>query len=105
MKPRPNINSHYRPSRSDDGGLRPLRSFPPTDYQFQSSPGARGAAGTAPEFDRASQLRMFRKMSSDFVDSEMPRDYIREAIFFAIIVGVSAWPIVSMVRELLRLLK
>jgi hypothetical protein len=35
----------------------------------------------------------------------MKRTYVGEALFFAIIVGVSAWPIVSMVRALSVLMK
>ena len=47
----------------------------------------------------------FRDLSSEFLGAENKRNYVAEAFFFAIIVGVSAWPIVSMVRALAELAK
>jgi hypothetical protein len=35
----------------------------------------------------------------------MKRDYLAEASFFAVFVGVSAWPIVSMIQALGQLAK
>jgi hypothetical protein len=35
----------------------------------------------------------------------MKRDYRAEALFFAVIVGVSAWPIVTMMQALTQLAK
>jgi hypothetical protein len=48
----------------------------------------------------ASPSPSFRDLSSEFLGAEMKRDYLAEAICFLIIVSVSAWPIVSMVRAL-----
>ncbi|HEY8835600.1 MAG TPA: hypothetical protein VIM09_08450 [Chthoniobacterales bacterium] len=42
--------------------------------------------------------RSFRDLSSEFLGTEMKRDYLAEAICFLVIVSLSAWPIVSMVR-------
>jgi hypothetical protein len=47
----------------------------------------------------------FRDLSSEFLAAEMKRNYVLEALFFAIIVGVSAWPIVSMIQALSELMK
>jgi hypothetical protein len=47
----------------------------------------------------------FRDLSREFLGTEMKRDYLSEVFFFAIIVGVSAWPIVTMVRALADLVK
>ena len=47
----------------------------------------------------------FRKLSNDFIESEMKRHYMTEAAFFAIIVAVSTWPIVSMIRAIVELVK
>ena len=44
--------------------------------------------------------KSFRDLSNDFLRAEMKRDYVSEAVCFLIIVSVSAWPIVSMVRAL-----
>ena len=47
----------------------------------------------------------FRELSRKFLGSEMKRDYAFEAAFFAIIVAVSAWPIVSTLQALAELVK
>jgi hypothetical protein len=47
----------------------------------------------------------FRNLSNEFLGTETKRNYVAEVFFFAIIVGVSAWPIVSMVRALEQLPK
>jgi hypothetical protein len=41
-----------------------------------------------------------RRLSSRFLSEEMKRDYLAEALCFVILISVSAWPIVSMVRAL-----
>jgi hypothetical protein len=48
----------------------------------------------------ASPSPSFRDLSSEFLGAEMKRDYLAEAFCFLVIVSVSAWPIVSMVRAL-----
>jgi hypothetical protein len=47
----------------------------------------------------------FRDLSNEFFGAETTRNYVAELLFFVIIVGVSAWPIVSMVRALAHLMK
>jgi hypothetical protein len=47
----------------------------------------------------------FRDLSNEFLGAETTRNYVAEVLFFAIIVGVSAWPIVSMVRALAQFMK
>ena len=104
MKPTSIISANYRPAHRDGDRPRPARSFPLTDYHFKSASEIIGA-GTQPEKNRASQLRMFRRLSSNFLGSEMSRDYVREASLFVLIAVVSAWPIVSMIRALIGLPK
>jgi hypothetical protein len=67
---------------------------PATDFSYQ-------ATGT--DFRVANNrtqraTRSFRDLSNEFLAQEMKRDYVAEALCFLIIVSVSAWPIVSMVR-------
>jgi len=50
-------------------------------------------------------LRTFRKLSSEFFGTETSRDYVTELTLFALIAGVSAWPIISMIAALYRMLK
>ena len=47
----------------------------------------------------------FRDLSNKFLGAETTRNYVAEVLFFAIIVGVSAWPIISMVQAMARLIK
>jgi len=47
----------------------------------------------------------FRNISYEFFGAETRRSYVAEVFFFAIIVGVSVWPIASMVQALGELLK
>ena len=42
----------------------------------------------------------FRDLSNEFLGAETRRNYIAEVFLFAIIVGVSAWPIALMVQAL-----
>jgi hypothetical protein len=47
----------------------------------------------------------FRDLSNEFLGAETKRNYVAEVVFFAIMVGVSTWPIVSMARALAELTK
>ena len=47
----------------------------------------------------------FREVSNKFLSTEARQHYVFEALFFAIIVAVSAWPIISMIRALAGLVK
>ena len=93
MKPTPQTSPSQRPSRGE--------SSPLTDYAYQL---------TAEAVDRSSaiakkaisELRTFRKVSSDFFAAEASREYVTEAIFFASISCVAAWPISVMLYQLLR---
>ena len=73
------------------------------DYHFHSSePPAGGEDGrlSPPLFAPG-----FRNLSYEFLGAETRRNYVAELFFFAIIVGVSVWPIALMVQALGELLK
>ncbi len=76
------------------------RQFP----QFTSNFHADIRGSSFPVSNRA-ELRRFRRLSGEFFGKETPRDYLKELTLFGIIVAVSAWPIVSMLRALGALLK
>lgn len=76
------------------------RQFPQFNSNYHSD--AHGAS--FPVTYRA-ELRRFRKLSSDFLGKEIPRDYVKELMLFGIIAAVSAWPIALMVRALGELMK
>jgi len=56
---------------------------------------AAGGKPPAPRFASG-----FRDLSSKFLREENPRNYVAEALFFAVIVVVSAWPVASMLRAM-----
>ena len=106
MKPIPYISIDQRDSRRDSRAQRNRRSGPLTDcfYQPSSNPGASCSPFSGDAF-RISKLRMFRKLSSDFFGAEAGRNYIAELAVFSLIAGVSAWPIISMIIALYRMIK
>jgi hypothetical protein len=54
---------------------------------------------------RVSELHRFWKLSSEFLGAETSRDYLKEGILFSLIVAVSAWPIMSMIAALARMVR
>ena len=91
MKPTTQISSKQRGSRI----------FPLTDYSFQSTVTAHGRSPAIPE----EKLRAFRKLSSEFFGTETTRDYVAEVLFFTVITAVSAWPVISMIAAVTRLVR
>ena len=104
MKPIPYINN--RVSGRDNRARRNYVSGPLTDCFYQSRPNPCGSsAPISGGVFRVSKLRGFRKLSSDFFGAEAGRNYIAELAAFSLITGVSAWPIVSMIVALYRMIK
>jgi hypothetical protein len=60
------------------------------------------AAKKAPD---ARELQTFRKLSTEFFATETPRDYIAELFFFILISGIAAWPIISSMVAITRLVR
>ena len=86
MKPTTQI-SHNRNSR-----------FPSTDYNFHATADAKVTAGRP-----VTKPSGFHKLSSDFIGTEMVRDYVREFSTFTIIAVVSAWPILLSIVAIARM--
>ena len=104
MKPLSQISA----VRSHRGEQTPtgLRSkHPVTDCHFHAPAGNLRAANDRRQIARPAFTPSFRKLSSEFLATEMKRDYLAEALSFAILVGVSAWPIVTMVQAMAQLVK
>jgi hypothetical protein len=91
MKPTPQISP----------GRNASRSFPLTDYSFQATAEACGGSSTISQ----EKLRAFRDLSSEFFGAEASRDYIAELLFFVVITAISAWPIMSMLVAVTRLVR
>jgi hypothetical protein len=98
MKPLSHISSKLGRSSAQLRCGQPL-----IDYHFHSNEmpaGSKGGRLSPPVFAPG-----FRDLSNEFLGAETTRSYVAEVLFFAVIVGVSAWPIVSMVQALGQLLK
>jgi hypothetical protein len=105
MKPQSQILAQPGSHRADEApvGLHP--THPVTDYHYHANGGNLRAANDRLKLAPPAPSPSFRDLSSEFLTTEMKRDYVAEALFFAIIVGVSAWPIVSMFQAMQQLAK
>jgi hypothetical protein len=105
MKPLSQLSAHLRSHRRE-GMPVGLRSMHPiTDYYFHAPAGDLRGANDRRQLTPPVPAPSFRHLSSEFLATEMKRDYLAEASFFAVFVGVSAWPIVSMLQALAQLAK
>ena len=91
MKPIPQISPSEHASRN----------FPLTDYSFQATVEATGSSPVGP----AKKAPAFHKLSSEFFGAETSRDYFAELLFFILIAGLAAWPIISAIIAVVRLLR
>ncbi len=106
MKPTHHISSNQRRLRGKSRSSRAHRSLPLTDYDFQSTAQVSGSGQTSPnKATHVSALRRFRQLSNEFVGLETSRYFVIEILLFSVIASVSAWPIVSMMSALARMLK
>ena len=78
-----------------------VRNFPLTNYSFQATAEAQASSADLP----ATKSPAFYKLSSEFFATEMSRDYVTQFLLFTIIGGISAWPIISMVLAVTRLIR
>jgi len=100
MKPLSQL-SHER--RSHFGEQTPAGSrskLPVTDYNYQATNSDFRAATDRLQPSTPALSTSLRQLSAEFLSGEMKRDYLAEAACFVIMITVSAWPIVSMVRAL-----
>jgi hypothetical protein len=92
MKPIPQISPSQHASRN----------FPLTDYSFQATADAKsGSSAVGP----AKKAPAFHKLSSEFFGAEASRDFFAELLFFILIAGIAAWPVMSMLIAVIRLLR
>jgi len=87
MKPTPQI-SHNR-----DG-------FPLTDYNYKPTTDGKICAG-----QKMAKLSGLHKLSSDFIGTEMVRDYAIQFSAFTLIGLVSAWPILLSAIAIVKMLR
>ena len=77
--------------------------FPDIDFRFQETPQENpGFSGKVPKKFSAAG---FHRLSSRYIARETNRHFVTDALVFGVIVGVSAWPIVSMIRAIAPLFR
>jgi hypothetical protein len=101
MKPILQIN-HKQRARRDNRAGRNHQSFPLTDYNYRPTAESQvnSSAGR-----RATKLPGFHKLSSEFFGAETSRDYVAELLFFILITGIAAWPVMSMLIAVIRMIR
>ena len=102
MKPILQINHKQRRSRRDNRARRRYQSFPLTDYSYH--PTAESQVNSSARW-RATKSPAFHKLSSEFLGAETSRDYVAELLFFILITGLAAWPIMSMLVAVIRMIR
>ena len=102
MKPIVQINHKQCGSRLDKRERRRHQSFPLTDYNYRPTAEAEGSSLAGRP---ATKAPAFHKLSSEFLGGETSRDYLAELLFFIVITGLAAWPIMSMLIAVVRLIR
>ena len=102
MKPTPQTNDKQRGSRRDNRARRSHQSFPLTDYNYHPTAETRVNSSTG---WRATKSPAFHKLSSEFLGGETSRDYVAELLFFILIGGLAAWPVMSMLVAVIRMIR
>ena len=97
MKPLPLLITPSPLHHDDWAARKPKRSFPRTDYHFHA-PGEDVAAWREQKANAGrAELRAFRRLSSDYLDEKNHYGYLVEMIAFAIVAGLAAWSLASLV--------
>jgi hypothetical protein len=102
MKPILRINHKQRRSRRDKRARRLHQSFPLTDYNYRPTAEAEASSLAVQPVTKAPA---FHKLSSKFFGAETSRDYLAELLFFVLITGIAAWPVVSMLIAVVRMIR
>jgi hypothetical protein len=100
MKPLSQISRQFGSHRGEELPVGSRLKHPAIDCQYQATGGDFRVATDRPKQSTPALSPSFRQLSSEFLAGEMKRDYLAEALCFVILISVSAWPIVSMVRAL-----
>jgi hypothetical protein len=92
MKPTPQITP-------DEHAPRP---FPLTDYNFQATAETPTSSSAVVPAEKSPA---FHKLSSELFGVEAERHFIAELLFFILISGVTAWPVMSMLHAITRMVR
>jgi len=103
MKPTSQISRQSRGRHGENWPNPRHPANPVIDYSFHA-PVDEACAGSR-KMSRPVFAPGFRDLSNEFLGGEAKRNYVAELLFFAIIVGISTWPIVSMLRAMGQFVK
>jgi hypothetical protein len=78
------------------------RSFPLTDYSFQAPADAKSRSSSVRP---ATKAPGFHRLSSEYFGAETRRDHVAELLFFVLIIGIAAWPIISALVAVTRMVR
>jgi hypothetical protein len=92
MKPTPQISDTQNASRS----------FPLSDYNFQPTIDAKSTSSPVVPTIKSPA---FHKLSSEFLGAEANRNYVVEILLFLLITGIAAWPIISSIVAVIRMVR
>ena len=96
------INHNQRGSCRDDRAQCRQRNLPLTDYCYQATVDAKSSSSAVrPE----RKTPAFHKLSGEFFGTETRRDYLAELLVLILIIGISAWPIISTMVAVTRLVR
>lgn len=101
MKPTSQISRQPHRRHGEDSLVRRQSHHPITDHGFHA-PGNESGSG---KLSSPVLAPGFRDLSNEFLATETKRNYVAEFLLFAIIVGISTWPIVSMLRAIGQFIK
>lgn len=105
MKPLSQVTTKRSSHRGEEAPLGLPSIHPVIDYHFQAPAGDLRAANDRLQLAPPEVTPSFRKLSSDYFATEMKRDYVAEASFFVVMVGISTWPMISLLEAMARLVK
>jgi hypothetical protein len=100
MKPTYQISQQTRSHHGEERPVGLRQKHPATDCHYQPTGGDFPVTNNPLKRRKLALSPSFRQLSSEFLSGEMKRDYRAEAACFIIMISVSAWPIVSVVRAL-----
>lgn len=103
MTTTPQISSIPRSSKGETYTFRDQQPAPLTDYSYHPTAKTAGHGSVTAE-KRLSESRTFRQISTKFFGTEAGLDYVTEAMFFASISCVAAWPVTVMVGQLMTMM-
>jgi hypothetical protein len=92
MKPTPQISHDQNASQS----------FPLSDYNFQATVEAPASSSAVLPATKSSA---FHKLSSELFAAKTTGDYFAELLSFVMIGGIAAWPVISMLHAITRMVR